>query len=283
MAKNKRKGKASTTRGKRILHPSGSVDHDHDSSYVLALCAPEPILLTSASSPVLSLVAPSSVCEEGLAATVPIPEAIPNPLEAVIVEDCSDDDPLVAALLDEEHLDFSFSEDDGEDMSSPVPPSSSVPPCSSGGPPPLSSEVPAGDRPFTTTAAGAPLASTPGSGAWKALFSTNTLIAPSTRLQNFFLNHLTKSCALSPEDFQPQFDVWNLCAIGYVAGKSPGFKALNGISSSVWKCEASLTIHDSGWLIYRFNSLDNVLIIIILVSLPYGLLFVKGSLLSLIG
>ena len=44
-----------------------------------------------------------------------------------------------------------------------------------------------------------------------------------------------------------------MCVIGYVAGKSPGFKALNGISSSVWKCEASLTVHDSGWLIYQFN------------------------------
>ncbi|KAJ6976268.1 hypothetical protein NC653_031954 [Populus alba x Populus x berolinensis] len=246
MAKNKWKGKAPITRGKSIRHPSGSDEQDHDSSYVLALCAPEPILWTRASSPVPSSVAPSLVCKEGLVATAPTSKAIPNPLEAVTVEDCSNDDPLVAALLDEEHLDFSFSEDDGEGMSPPVPLSDKVPPCSSGGPPPSSSKVPAGDHPSTITAAGATLASTPGSGAWKALFSTNTPTAPSTRLQNFSLNHPSRSCALSPEDFQPQFDVWNLCAVGYVAGKNPGFKALNGISSSVWKCEASLTIHDFG-------------------------------------
>ena len=41
--------------------------------------------------------------------------------------------------------------------------------------------------------------------------------------------------------------------VGYVSGKSPGYRALNGIISSIWKCEASLTIHDYGWLIYRFN------------------------------
>ncbi|KAJ6914058.1 hypothetical protein NC651_016343 [Populus alba x Populus x berolinensis] len=199
----------------------------YNNSYVLALYALEPILRNSASSPVLSPVAPSLVCEKGLAATTPISEkalchleAIPNPLEAVTVEDCPDDDPLVAALLDEEHLDFSLSEDDGADMSSPVPPSSSVPPCSTEGPPPSSSKVPAGAHPSTITAAGATLASTPGSGALKALFSTSTPCAPSTRLQNFSLNHLSRSCALSPEDFQPQFDVWNLCAIGYVAGKT---------------------------------------------------------------
>ncbi|KAL3583101.1 hypothetical protein D5086_017433 [Populus alba] len=161
MAKNKWKGKAPITRGKSIRHPSGSDEQDHDSSYVLALCAPEPILWTRASSPVPSSVAPSLVCKEGLVATAPTSkevtchlEAIPNPLEAVTVEDCSNDDPLVAALLDEEHLDFSFSEDDGEGMSPPVPLSDKVPPCSSGGPPPSSSKVPAGDHPSTITAAG---------------------------------------------------------------------------------------------------------------------------------
>ena len=58
---------------------------------------------------------------------------------------------------------------------------------------------------------------------------------------------------MSLEDFQPQFDVWNLCAVGYISGRNPGFKALYGICSSVWKCEVTLTFHDSGWLIYRFS------------------------------
>ena len=44
-----------------------------------------------------------------------------------------------------------------------------------------------------------------------------------------------------------------MCAVGYVSGKSTGYRALNDIISSIWKCEASLTIHASRWLIYRFN------------------------------
>ena len=42
--------------------------------------------------------------------------------------------------------------------------------------------------------------------------------------------------------------------MGYVSGKRPGFRALNSIISNVWKCEATLNIHDSGWLVYRFKS-----------------------------
>nr|TKR85172.1 hypothetical protein D5086_0000250250 [Populus alba] len=38
---------------------------------------------------------------------------------------------------------------------------------------------------------------------------------------------------------------------------SPGFKALNNIISSSWKCEASLAIHESGWLVYRFKNIDD--------------------------
>ncbi|KAJ7012392.1 hypothetical protein NC653_002444 [Populus alba x Populus x berolinensis] len=39
------------------------------------------------------------------------------------------------------------------------------------------------------------------------LFSTSKQSSPCTKLQNFSLNHLTKTCAISPEDFQPQFEV----------------------------------------------------------------------------
>jgi hypothetical protein len=41
--------------------------------------------------------------------------------------------------------------------------------------------------------------------------------------------------------------------VGYVSSKSPGYRALNSIISNVWKCEATLTIHDSGWLVYKFK------------------------------
>ena len=114
----------------------------------------------------------------------------------------------------------------------------------------------------TNIIAGTSLASTRGSRVWKDLFSVSKPTATCTKLQNFSLNHLTKSCAISLEDFQPRFEFWNLCSIGYVSSKSPGYRALNGIISFVWKCEASLTIHDSRWLIYRFSRKEDKLYIL---------------------
>ena len=43
-----------------------------------------------------------------------------------------------------------------------------------------------------------------------------------------------------------------MCLVGYIAGRSPGFKALQNLIVNSWHCEASLTIHESGWLIFKF-------------------------------
>ena len=59
-----------------------------------------------------------------------------------------------------------------------------------------------------------------------------------------------------------QFDIWNVCAVGYISGKNPRFKALNSIISTVWKTEATLTIHETGWLIYRFKSEEEKLAVL---------------------
>lgn len=128
-------------------------------------------------------------------------------------------------------------------------------------PDPVASPVPASSTPIAPAEVDVPLAATapppPPSASsgrnWCDLFSSGRPPSLCTKLCNFPLNHLTKSCAISPEDFQSQFKVWNLCVVGYVSGKNPGYRALNGIISSVWKCEASLTIHASGWLIYKFT------------------------------
>ncbi|KAJ6904248.1 hypothetical protein NC651_021395 [Populus alba x Populus x berolinensis] len=256
MAKNKRKVKASATRRKRTQL---SADLDADNSYVLALEAPDLSLLASSSASVS--LHPPSVHVEDPASLSPIPEVVscnletpPPDLEVVTVEDCFEDEPLADALPANEQLDLDFSDDDGCDMPSPVPsPPVSVLPTSPVACPPSSTTATQGILSFSVTVAAPSPVSSPVSGSWKALFSGNSPTSQCTRLQNFTLNHLTKACALSPEDFLPQFDVWNLCAIGYILGKNPGFKALHGICSSVWKCEATLTIHDSGWLIYRFS------------------------------
>lgn len=50
--------------------------------------------------------------------------------------------------------------------------------------------------------------------------------------------------------------------MGYVAGKSPGFKALSSIISSTWWCEASLAIYEFDWLVYKFKHVDNKLVVL---------------------
>ncbi|KAJ6986396.1 hypothetical protein NC653_024088 [Populus alba x Populus x berolinensis] len=44
--------------------------------------------------------------------------------------------------------------------------------------------------------------------------------------------------------------------------QSPGFKALNNIISSSWKCDATLSIHESGWLVYKFKNIDDKLAVL---------------------
>jgi hypothetical protein len=104
-----------------------------------------------------------------------------------------------------------------------------------------------------STVAGNPV-SVPGSSKWSDLFLSNRSSISYTKLQHFSLNHLSRTCGISPEDIQPEFDVWKFCAVGYVSGKRPGYRVLNNIISTVWKCEATLSIHDSGWLVYRFKT-----------------------------
>jgi hypothetical protein len=58
------------------------------------------------------------------------------------------------------------------------------------------------------------------------------------------------SCHMMDADIGNNKDLWKLCIIGYVARKFLGFTALNNLISSSWNCNAKLTIHDSGWLIY---------------------------------
>jgi len=57
-----------------------------------------------------------------------------------------------------------------------------------------------------------------------------------------------------------------MCLVGYIAGRSPS-KALQNLIINSWHCEVSLTIHESGWLIFKFahvvdklNVLSGVLI-----------------------
>ncbi|KAL9347261.1 hypothetical protein Peur_058627 [Populus x canadensis] len=109
-------------------------------------------------------------------------------LHSSIPVDHDHDQSTVLALQAPSALDFSFTDDDGEDLltSTPLlsPPAGLVPPATSEGRPPSAVDV-------------------------------GGCASPSN----------TISCAISPEDFQPQFE--------------PGYKALNGIISFVWNEEMS--------------------------------------------
>jgi hypothetical protein len=64
------------------------------------------------------------------------------------------------------------------------------------------------------------------------------------------------------EDLDYTSDDWKLCAVGYVSGKFPGYRALNNIIGNTWKCEATLTIHESGWLVYKFQNEEDKLFVL---------------------
>jgi hypothetical protein len=70
------------------------------------------------------------------------------------------------------------------------------------------------------------------------------------------------SCPFLEEDLDHSSDDWKLCVVGYVSGKFPGYRALNSIIGNTWKCPASLTMHESGCLIYRFENEEDKLAVL---------------------
>nr|TKR85173.1 hypothetical protein D5086_0000250260 [Populus alba] len=164
-------------------------------------------------------------------------------LDGVLVEDCyvgSDEE-----ILEEDQLDLNFS--DEECGGSPISPAQ----------PPAEKML----TPLLQRAEDSPQPSPLLRKCLPLLLLATVCLAPPL-LQNFALNHLSKTCAISTDDIKPEFEVWNLCAVGYISGKNPGFRALHNIISNVWKCDATLTIHDSGWLIYKFKTEDDKLAIL---------------------
>uniref|UniRef100_A0A3N7GN93 DUF4283 domain-containing protein n=1 Tax=Populus trichocarpa TaxID=3694 RepID=A0A3N7GN93_POPTR len=104
-------------------------------------------------------------------------------------------------------------------------------------------------------------------GKWRDLFATNRSSASYSKLIHFSNISTARQCSLLDEDLDSNCDLWKSCVVGYVDGKFPGYKALHDIVTNTWQCEASLTIHESGWLVYKFNSVDDKLAV--LASGPY--------------
>jgi hypothetical protein len=173
MAKRKRK---LTSRGKAIMRSSVPDDHLHARSIVLAVQAPS-AGLPSSSSTFLHPAPPPPACALDPAVLPLLPEVSPNPFEFVTVQDCSSDEGLDEALLKEEQLDFSFTDEDDDDTPLLSPPAG----LSSVHPPPPSVVVEACASP-TNDVAGTSLVSSPGRKVWKDLFSASKQSAPCTKL-----------------------------------------------------------------------------------------------------
>ena len=46
--------------------------------------------------------------------------------------------------------------------------------------------------------------------------------------------------------------------MGNSIGKTHGYTILGKFMANVWKCNATLHIHDSGWLVFHFSSAANM-------------------------
>jgi len=69
--------------------------------------------------------------------------------------------------------------------------------------------------------------SEPAKGKWLDLFTSNRSFAGCPKLMHISEISSAKNCTLLDEDLNSSCDVWNLCIVGYVVGKFPGYKALN--------------------------------------------------------
>ena len=64
----------------------------------------------------------------------------------------------------------------------------------------------------------------------------------------------TSSCHLLESDLGEHKALWQYSLIGFIAGKFPGYSSISKFINSAWKCNVSFSMHDSGWLIFKFAS-----------------------------
>jgi len=110
-----------------------------------------------------------------------------------------------------------------------------VPPAPATSPPvdPVNGVSAAPHNPLVTTVSAAPC--NPDSSSWRNLFANNRNIASCPKLSHYSAFTATSGCDLVGDDLDVKCDFWKLCLIGYVAGRSPGFKALQNVIVNSWK------------------------------------------------
>jgi hypothetical protein len=175
MAKTRWKIAAIVSRGEDTLHMHVPNEPTHDSSIVLGLQAIKLDVNPCASSSEPSPLSPSKFsppCPDVLP-TIPEISSGSKLVDIVTVEDCSEDEALVDALLEEEQLDFSFSNDDCCDGSPlPSPPAAPALPLVTAG----------GSPPNTSTKATPPLPAASGRHVWRDLLFSDRPSTHCTKL-----------------------------------------------------------------------------------------------------
>ena len=116
-----------------------------------------------------------------------------------------------------------------------------------------------GNVPLAVTVSGNPNLYEPPSSSCRNLFASNHNTASCPRLIHYSAFIETRGCNLLDDDLDTKCDLWKMSLVGYIAGRSPGFKGLQNLIINTWHCEASLTIHDSGWLIFKFANEEDKL------------------------
>ncbi|KAJ6291154.1 hypothetical protein OIU76_023248 [Salix suchowensis] len=99
-------------------------------------------------------------------------------------------------------------------------------------------------------------------GQWKNLFASNHSSSNYPKLKFYVDLSVADECTLLVEDLDVKCAMWKTCLIGYVSGKFPRYKALKAVIVDSFHCEAVLTLHESGWLIYKFENEDDKLVVL---------------------
>ncbi|KAJ6925329.1 hypothetical protein NC651_009867 [Populus alba x Populus x berolinensis] len=190
-------------------------------------------------------------------------------LDVVLVEDFSD--------LDEDQLDFNFTDEECEDSPQapvmlPAPHLSSPPPLLPAEQTPLLPKKVMSSAPISGSKEFAPppllqvnLPLLPATTNGEIFSVQVNLLTPAPNFKIFHLITFPKP-VLYPQRISSRdlkfgiFVLWVMFLGKILASKR--FKALQRIIATNWKCEATLTIHESGWLIYHFKSEEDKLAVL---------------------
>jgi len=270
MAKNKKKTDSTCRSPVRTRQ---HIQADLPDNYVLALAAAPPRLSSPAHLSPLKTLAGGSIPNKYLICAknelVVTKNAIsPSITDHVLVEDYSNID-----AFEEDEVDYSASEyasggsskffhshalipaigkldlPSGGDLVAPPPPLGDSRKSASTAAPPIQHASSSGNSPVTDPSK------------WRHLFASNRNLDVFPKLFHFSEISTIKTCTFLDDDLTSHSDIWNLCIVGYVAGKFSGYKALSSIISDTWHCEAKLTIYESGWLVYQFKNVNDKLVV----------------------